>query len=126
MPVRLRVDRGADFLCDALRGACGRLGVILDPAPAYSPFRKGKVEAAGKSIDRALLPPLPGYLGAGPETRQARSALISLGELIEICRAGIEAWNNSHTHPVLGCTLAEAWGATPPPSARCPRSVSGG
>lgn len=115
VPVRLRVDRGADFLCDALREACGRLGVILDPAPAYSPFRKGKVEAAGKSIDRALLPPLPGYLAAGPETRQARSALISLGELIELCRAGIEAWNNSHIHPVLGCTLAEAWGrdATP-------------
>ncbi len=41
-------------MCDALREACGRLGVVLDPAPAYSPFLKGKVEAAGKSVDRAL------------------------------------------------------------------------
>jgi putative transposase len=109
VPVRLRVDRGADFLCGALREACGRLGVVLDPAPAYSPFRKGKVEAAGKSIDRALLPPLPGYLAAGRETRQARAELISLAELIELCRAGIESWNRSHAHPVLGCTLGEAW-----------------
>jgi putative transposase len=82
---------------------------VLDPAPAYSPFRKGKVEAACKSIDRALLPPLPGYLAAGKETRQVRSDLISFGELIESCRVGIESWNHSHVHPVLGCTLNEAW-----------------
>jgi hypothetical protein len=109
VPVRLRVDRGADFLCDALREACGRLGVVLDPAPAYSPFRKGKVEAAGKSVDRALLPPLPGYRGAGRETREARPTLLSFDELVDVLRAGIEAWNRSHVHPVLGCTLTEAW-----------------
>jgi putative transposase len=109
VPVRLRVDRGADFLCDALREACGRLGVVLDPAPAYSPFRKGKVEAAGKSVDRALLPPLPGYRGAGRETREARPTLMSFDDLVDVLRAGIEAWNRSHVHPVLGCTLAEAW-----------------
>ena len=110
VPVRLRVDRGADFLCDALREACGRLGVVLDPAPPDAPFRKGKVEAAAKGIERELLPPLPGYLGAGPETRAARSQLLRFEELVDHLRAGIEAWNRSHPHPVLGCTLAEAWG----------------
>lgn len=109
VPVRLRVDRGADFLCDAVRDACGRLGVVLDPAPPYSPFRKGKVEAGGKLIDRGLLPPLPGYRGAGPETRAARSELMTFAQLVEHLRTGIDTWNNSHAHPVLGCTLAEAW-----------------
>ena len=109
VPVRLRVDRGADFLSDALKEACGRLGVVLDPAPAYSPFRKGKVEAGGKGIERELLPPLPGYLGAGRETRAARSELMTFAQLVEHLRAGIEAWNRRHRHPVLGCTLAEAW-----------------
>ena len=109
VPVRLRVDRGADFLCDALREACGRLGVVLDPAPPDSPFRKGKVEAAGKGIEQALLPPLPGSLGAGRETRAARSDLLDFGQLVGLLREGIEAWNRTHRHPVLGCTLAEAW-----------------
>jgi putative transposase len=109
VPVRLRVDRGADFLCDAVREACGRLGVVLDPAPPYSPFRKGKVEAAGKSVERALLPPLPGYLAAGRETRQERSTLMTFDDLVDVLRTGIDSWNRSHAHPVLGCTLAEAW-----------------
>ena len=115
IPVRLRVDRGADFLCNALKEACGRLGVVLDPAPSYSPFRKGKVEISAKSVERALLPPLPGYLGAGPETRRERSELMTFDELVGVLRAGIDAWNQSHVHPVLGCTLAEAWArdATP-------------
>lgn len=109
VPVRLRVDRGADFLCNALKDACGRLGVVLDPAPPYSPFRKGKVERAGKSVERALLPPLPGYLGAGRETRQERSELMGFDELVGLLRTGIDTWNTSHIHPVLGCTLADAW-----------------
>ena len=109
VPLRVRVDRGADFLGDALGEACGRLGVIVDPAPGDSPFRKGKVEAAGKGIDRGLLPPLPGYRGAGPATRAARSSLLGFAELVERLRAGIDAWNRSHVHPVLGCSLAEAW-----------------
>ena len=109
VPVRLRVDRGADFLCNALKDACGRLGVVLDPAPPYSPFRKGKVEITGKSVEQALLPPLPGYLGAGRETRQERSELMGFDELVGMLRTGIDTWNTSHVHPVLGCTLAEAW-----------------
>ena len=109
VPVRLRVDRGADFLCNALKEACGRLGVVLDPAPPYSPFRKGKVERAGKSVERALLPPLPGYLGAGRETRQERSELMGFDELVGLLRTGIDTWNTSHIHPILGCTLADAW-----------------
>ena len=109
VPVRLRVDRGADFLCDAIREACGRLGVVLDPAPPDSPFRKGKVEAAGRCVERALIPPLPGYLGAGRETRAARSELMGFGDLVEHLRTGIDAWNRTHAHPVLGCTLDEAW-----------------
>ncbi|MGH9279286.1 MAG: Mu transposase C-terminal domain-containing protein, partial [Acidimicrobiales bacterium] len=95
--------------CDALRAACGRLGVVLDPAPGDSPFRKGKVEAGAKGIERALLPPLPGYLGAGPETRAARPELISFGDFVELLRTGIAAWNRSHLHPVLGCALSDAW-----------------
>jgi len=86
-----------------------RLGVVLDPAPPYSPFRKGKVEITGKSVERALLPPLPGYLGAGPETRRERSELMTFNELVGVLREGIDSWNQSHIHPVLGCTLAEAW-----------------
>lgn len=109
IPVRLRVDRGADFLCDALREACGRLGVVLDPAPPDSPFRKGKVEAAAKGIERSIVPALPGYLGAGRETRAARAELMGFPALVERMRAGIDAWNRSHVHPVLGGTLAEAW-----------------
>ena len=82
---------------------------MLDPAPPDSPFRKGKVEAAGKCIERALIPPLPGYLGAGRETRAARSELMGFPDLVDRPRAGIDAWNRTHAHPVLGCTLAEAW-----------------
>jgi len=101
VPVRL--------LCNALKEACGRLGVVLDPAPPYSPFRKGKVEITGKSVERALLPPLPGYLGAGRETRNERSELMTFDEMVGTLRTGIDTWNTSHVHPVLGCTLAEAW-----------------
>ena len=57
---------GSDFLSNTLRGACGRLGVVLDPAPPDAPFRKGKVEVAGKLVERALLPPLAGYGGRVP------------------------------------------------------------
>ncbi len=109
IPVRLRVDRGADFLSNALRGACGRLGVVLDPAPPDSPFRKGKVEVAGKLVERALLPPLAGYRGAGPETREQRSSLLGLEDLVGVLRAGIDTWNRTHVHPVHGCTLAQAF-----------------
>jgi len=36
-------------------------------------------------------------------------------ELVGLLRTGIDTWNTSHVHPVLGCTLAEAWArdATP-------------
>jgi putative transposase len=109
VPVRGRVDRGADFLGAALGEACGRLGVMLTPVAADSPFLKGKVEAGGKGLDRGLLPPLPGYRGAGPEVRAARSSLLSFDDLVELLRVGINEWNRTHRHPVLGCPLAEAW-----------------
>ena len=49
IPVRLRVDRGADFLSNALRDACGRLGVVLDPAPPDVPLPQGQGRGRGQA-----------------------------------------------------------------------------
>ena len=56
--------------------------------------------------ERALLPPLPGYLGAGHETRAERSDLMAFDELVGLLRTGIDSWSDC-APPTHGALSAE-------------------
>ncbi|MEW2160094.1 transposase family protein [Streptomyces sp. NPDC007189] len=68
LPGRVRVDRGKEFLCRAVTRALGAFAVPVEDLPAYTPYRKGTVEALNGALEEMLLVSLPGY------TRRARPA----------------------------------------------------
>lgn len=65
LPEVLRPDNGLEFVATALERSCAALGVELSPAPAYKPFRKGKVERVNLTVDQEFLSGLP-FFTQGP------------------------------------------------------------
>jgi len=120
VPVAVRPDRGLEFMAEAFANACGLLGVRLAPAPAYMPFRKGKVERFHGTIITSFLAELPHYQG-GP--RDAAGKLLGGGlpvlgvaDLVARFDAWVLAYNRDRPHGgLVGATPLERWQADATP-----------
>ncbi|NUP42677.1 MAG: transposase family protein [Streptomyces sp.] len=60
LPGQIRVDRGKEFLCQAVTAAMGALAVPVTDLPAYTPHLKGTIEALNDAVEEMFLvsPPL--------------------------------------------------------------------
>ena len=84
VPETLRTDNGSDFVSHAFKRALNALAIQQDITPPFSPERKGTVERAIGTMQRGLMPLLPGFVGHSVADRkkiEARKAFAErLGE----------------------------------------------
>nr|WP_244943633.1 transposase family protein [Streptomyces inhibens] len=121
LPGRVRVDRGKEFLCKAVSRALGGFAVPVEDLPAYTPYRKGTIEALNSAVEEMFLVSLPGY------TRRARPVgvhrpdevgdLLSFADFVEVLLDWVRWWNTGHRPSGLasGLTPMAAWEADPTP-----------
>ncbi|MGP3990770.1 Mu transposase C-terminal domain-containing protein [Streptomyces sp. 3N207] len=121
LPAAVRVDRGKEFLCRTVSQALGGFAVPVEDLPAYTPYRKGTIEALNSAVEEMFLVSLPGY------TRRARPAgahrpdqaedLMSFADFVTDLLGWVRWWNTEH-HPSglpTGQTPIAAWEADPTP-----------
>lgn len=121
LPGRVRVDRGKEFLCRTVARALGGFAVPVEDLPAYTPYRKGTIEALNSAVEEMFLISLPGC------TRRARPMgahhpdvvgdLLSFADFVETLLGWVRWWNTQHRPSGLasGLTPMAAWEADPTP-----------
>lgn len=84
VPETLRTDNGSDFVSMAFKRALHAIGIRHDITAPFSPEQKGIVERAIGTLQRGLMPLLPGFIGHNVADRkliEARRAFAArLGE----------------------------------------------
>lgn len=63
VPETLRTDNGSDFVSMAFKRALHAIGIRHDITAPFSPEQKGIVERAIGTLQRGLMPLLPGFIG---------------------------------------------------------------
>ncbi|MCB1520662.1 MAG: transposase [Hyphomicrobiaceae bacterium] len=71
VPETVKTDNGADFKAHAVRRAFAALGVTHEMCDPFSPEQKGIVERAIGTLQRDLMPLLPGFVGHSVADRKA-------------------------------------------------------
>lgn len=74
VPETVRTDNGSDFKAHRVQFALSGLGIEHDICPPYAPEKKGVVERAIGTIQRDLMPLLPGFIGHNVADRKAIEA----------------------------------------------------
>ncbi|MET9080140.1 transposase family protein [Streptomyces sp. NPDC004232] len=121
LPVVVRVDRGKEFLCRAVTRALGAFAVPVDDLPAYTPYRKGTVEALNGALEEMLLVSLPGYTRrarpAGAHQSDPVDALMPFADFVKVLLDWVAWWNTEHRPAGLkdNGTPRQAWEADPTP-----------
>jgi len=107
LPERLRPDNGLEFAAKAIQRSCAALGVVLDPAPAYQGYSKGKVERVNRTLVQELLSGLPFYTD-GPRAADGHlfgpgAAPMTLALLVERFAGWVREYNTVRvSHGVRG------------------------
>ncbi|MDF4254594.1 Mu transposase C-terminal domain-containing protein [Streptomyces sp. WMMB303] len=121
LPARVRVDRGKEFLCQAVTQALGGFAVPVEDLPAYTPYRKGTVEALNSAVEEMFLVSLPGYTHrarpAGAHRPDQTEDLLPFPDFVQALLGWVRWWNTEH-HPSglsAGQTPIAAWEADPTP-----------
>ena len=70
VPEILRTDNGSDFISHAFKRALSGLAIHQDITAPFSPEQKGTVERAIGTVQRGLMPLLPGFIGHNVADRQ--------------------------------------------------------
>ena len=119
LPGRLRWDHGLEFAAAAVEQAALALGIDVDPATAYAPHEKGKVERLHRTITDGFVVGLPCWIGGPRDHRgrlEAQDAPLALAELVSRFDAWVRRYNMERPHRSLGGqTLAQRWTADPTP-----------
>lgn len=74
VPEIIRIDNGSDFKANRVRIALAGLGIETDICSPYTPEQKGVVERAIGTVQRDLMPLLPGFIGHNVADRKAIEA----------------------------------------------------
>ncbi|MEU6325461.1 transposase family protein, partial [Streptomyces sp. NPDC047009] len=64
LPTRIRIDRGKDFLSNAVQEALGVFAVQVDVLPPYTPHLKGSIENLNRAATSMFFSTLPRYVHA--------------------------------------------------------------
>jgi len=120
-PTLIRVDRGRDFLSEALEQTTQALQTELIVLPPNTPYLKGTVESLNAAVKHTLFKGMPGYTEA-PATRRDKGGRVTwhLDELLHYeafvttVLNWVDWWNHEHTISRLHKrTPAQAWEADP-------------
>ncbi|WP_425337997.1 Mu transposase C-terminal domain-containing protein [Streptomyces violaceorubidus] len=102
LPGRVRVDRGKEFLCRTVVRALGGFAVPVEDLPAYTPYRKGTIEALNSAVEEMFLVSLPGYTRRarplGVHRREEVGDLLSFADFVKALLDWVAWWNAEH-HP---------------------------
>lgn len=74
VPEKVKTDNGSDFKAHAVRRAFASLGIEHHLCAPFSPEQKGKVERAIGTMQRDLMPLLPGFIGHSVADRKSIEA----------------------------------------------------
>ncbi|MGW9067998.1 Mu transposase C-terminal domain-containing protein [Streptomyces yangpuensis] len=117
IPKLVRVDRGREFLSEAVGNALKAFRTDLVVLPPYTPHLKGTVESVNAAVKHTLFKGMPGYTHAPTSIRDKRGRspwklddLVDYQTFITIVLDWIDWWNNEHTIARLHRrTPAQAW-----------------
>ncbi|MFG2948424.1 Mu transposase C-terminal domain-containing protein [Streptomyces adustus] len=73
LPTRVRIDRGKDFLSNAVQEALGAFAVQVDVLPPYTPHLKGSIENLNRAATSRFFSTLPRYTHAQKLDTRRRS-----------------------------------------------------
>jgi len=113
LPGRLRPDNGLEFAAKAIERSCAALGIVLDPAPPYQGYSKGKVERVNRTADQEFLSGLPFYTG-GPRAADGHlfgpdAVPMSLSLFVDHFAGWVRRYNTTRVHSELGETPLARW-----------------
>lgn len=120
LPTRIRIDRGKDFLSNAVQEALGSFAVQVDVLPPYTPHLKGSIENLNRAATSMFFSTLPRYtraqkLDARRRVGEKDPALTFEGFVDQFSRW--VRWRNAeHTMADYGgITALESWTSDPTP-----------
>lgn len=71
VPERIKTDNGSDFVARTTKRLLAALRIETETSAPFSPEQKGVVERAIGTLQRDLMPTLPGFIGHSVEQRKA-------------------------------------------------------
>ncbi|MGX1886933.1 transposase [Streptomyces sp. NPDC055287] len=116
LPTRIRIDRGRDFLSNAVKEALGAFAVQVDVLPPYTPRLKGSIENLNRAATSMFFSTLPRYTGAQKLDTRRRSGEKDPPLTFEGFVAKFAQWvrtrNAEHRmQDYAGVTALECWNA---------------
>lgn len=120
LPTRVRIDRGKDFLSNAVQEALGSFAVHVDVLPPYTPHLKGSIENLNRAATSMFFSTLPRYtkaqkLDARRRVGEKDPALTFEGFVDEFSR-WVRQRNSEHRMADCGeITALESWSNDPTP-----------
>ena len=113
LPETLIVDNGKEFVGNALKDACGQLGIILEWMPVRTPWFKGSIERHFRSLNTGLVHMLPGTTFSNILERgdydAARHACLSLKAFWQILHIFLLDIYTQRYHKGVGGIPANLW-----------------
>ncbi|MFG3370344.1 Mu transposase C-terminal domain-containing protein [Streptomyces sp. NPDC048156] len=125
LPTRIRIDRGKDFLSNAVKEALGAFAVQVDVLPPYTPHLKGSIENLNRTATRRFFSTLPRYTGAQKLDTHRRSGEkdppLTFEGFTELFATWVTTHNAEHQMAAhAGLTALERWNSDPTPLREVP------
>ena len=125
LPGHVRIDRGKDFLSQAVARVLAGFAVATGPLPGYTPHLKGSVETVNGAMERMFAAGLPRYahaqLQANGQPVDPDAPALRFEAFTAELLAWVRWWNTENAMPALaGRTPLQAWLAGPAPLATVP------
>lgn len=118
LPRRIRIDRGKDFLSQAVTQAMGSFGVHVQVLPPYTPHLKGSIENLNRAATSMFFSTLPRYTKAQKLDAKRRvgekDPALTFEGFVELFARWVRTRNaGHHMADHGGITALESWNTDP-------------
>ena len=114
IPHKLRLDRGLDFMANAIADSCIDLDIEIEHTEPYTPSQKGKIERAFRSLKDMLFSTMP-YYTKGPKKKNGqldvpkRVEPLSYVVFVQQVLEWVRQYNFEFVHREIGVTPTVRW-----------------